>query len=199
MQTPVDVRRFRAFLSEHGHTADWPDSQLWLALRLLQRLRYSPDQPREANGRFASGGAKLSPDTGDGTGAAGTGPGKQVKSITEEEHRRDYCQGKQGFRAYMLRAGSNFAAKLKEHGIAVTINQAGQYAKPGKTQSHSVYLKGKDFDVRVADHKPEKGTKSGRPGPRYVLPVEHEDGKNGRIDLADLNKTLTEIVRRHGP
>ena len=74
MPKPSDVSRFRAFLADRGHAPAWSDNVLWLALRLVERLRYSPDQPREANGRFGSGGGMLAADKGDGSGAAGAGP-----------------------------------------------------------------------------------------------------------------------------
>jgi hypothetical protein len=123
-------------------------------------------------------------------------------AISEEEAKRDFCQRpKETFRAYMLRGATNFAARLKAAGLPVKVNQAGQYKKPGKTGSDSVYLKREkmDFDVRIADHKPDKGIKSERPtGPRYFLAVEKDAGGRGRISTADLNDTLYKIITRHG-
>jgi hypothetical protein len=54
MPQPSEISRFRAFLADRGHAADWPESQLWLALELADRLRY-PGQPRDSHGRFAEG------------------------------------------------------------------------------------------------------------------------------------------------
>ena len=203
--TQPDLARFRAFLTSRGHADTWQDVDLQRALWIVDRIRY-PGQPRDG-GKFGSG--KMSPDTGDGSGAAGTSPiektkpdAKRASPIGEAEAKRDYCQGpKETFRPYMLRAGTNFANRLKDAGLPVTVKQGGKYAKPGERRSDSVYLKREknDFDIRIADHKLDKGTKSTRStGVRYVLPVEKDAAGRGRIRLTDLNDTLQKIVTRHG-
>ncbi|MGA2032149.1 MAG: hypothetical protein ABSG68_07840 [Thermoguttaceae bacterium] len=140
----------------------------------------------------------MAANAGEGAGAA---PGGGTpRPITEEEARRDFCQNpKESFRGYMLRAGTNFAARLKAEGLPVKIGQAGQYPKRDKIRSDSVYLKRHGFEVRIADHTFDKGMKVARPtGPRYVLPVEKDASGLGFIKTEVLNDRMQEIVARHG-
>jgi hypothetical protein len=183
---------FRSFLAARGYARIWPPSRLWLALEIVQRLRY-PGQPREVNGQFGEG--KLAADTG----AEGGGRGDESTRldpltsrgqgpVTSKEVKRDFTRKSgQSQRQFLRRCGENLAGRLKALGLPVRIIPAS-----GTT---SVYLKHADFEVRITDHRPERGTQVERSGgPRYGLLIKGTTAK-----ASDLTDLLTKIAARHAP
>ncbi len=108
--------------------------------------------------------------------------------VTQEEADRDFRRKSgESRRAFLQRCGENVQTRLKALGLPVTINQA--------VKTNSVYLKHADFEVRITDHDPKRGTQPNRPaGPRYVLEV-----KGTTISARDLADLLVKIVARHAP
>ena len=208
MPKPSDISseiigRFRAFLADRGHAPAWSDNVLRLALKIV--ARYSPDQPREANGRFGSGGGLLAPDKGDGTGAAGTNGGAKngksngnggrkngngPKQIGKEDAARDFSKekgaSKQDFHAQV---GDKVRELLRGMGFPV---------KPPlpPAETGSVYLKSKEFNVRISDGHDAQPKKQSTPPvkPEYQLVI---PAGSSSVSAAKVNKLLSEIVAKH--
>ena len=180
----VQIARFRAFLAERGHVAACSDNVLWLALRLAERLR--GDGTFYGNQHTGSlGKAKLAPNGGGGTGAGNGNDG--LKQVTKEEAREFHKKSGESRQDHYVRVGGVVKTHLDEAGLPVK-----EPLPAAKTSS--VYLKGKQFDVRISDGhdaKPKKQTTLPAK-PEYQLAI-----PGSGISAAKVNKLLSEIVAKH--
>jgi hypothetical protein len=106
--------------------------------------------------------------------------------VTKEEANRGFRKKSgESQQKFFLRFGDN----LKRHLDALGVPVAQPLASHGTT---SVYLKGRGFEVRISDHKPERGTQADRPVQRHVLLI-----KGTGVSVKQVNDLLAEIVARH--
>ncbi len=180
----AELRRFRSFLAQRGHTRAWPPSRLWLALEMVQRLRY-PGQPREG-GRFSFG--KMAPDTGGGAGGEAAGEaGGHEGPVTREQAARELHQKKAdgGTQGFFLRCAELVKTHLAKSGLKID-------RLTRSASSASVYLKRGNRDVgRIADHVSK--AKSWAPP---TTPTLHIRGKS--VSRTKVNEFIAQILAKHG-
>ena len=132
---------------------------------------------------------RLKKSNGPGNGGRQPGPKKAngLKRVTSKDVRRELTRKSGESPGQFLHCcGRNIAERLKAAGLPVTINPAG---------TGSVYLKHAEFEVRITDHKPERGTQVERSGgPRYGLLI-----KGTTASARQLTELLTKIVAKHAP
>jgi hypothetical protein len=161
-----------------------------------QRSREGPGHPFRGN-QHTGGipGAHMAPDAGGGSGGGshadylqpltsrGQGP------ITSKEVRRDYTKKSESLPKYLKRFGENFARRLAALGLPIHNIQVSD-------DGHSAYLhrKEKDFEVRITDHDPKRGTQPERPTIRYPFYL-----KGSTPRAKDLTDLLVKIASRHAP
>ena len=186
----LDLDRFRAFLADRRHAADWPDSHLWLALRMSERLR--GDGIFYGNQHTGSlGKAKLAPNGGNGGGGGNGGEkpknGNGLKPVTKEEARDFHKKSGESLQDLYVRVGES----VKEHldGAGLPVKEPLPAAK-----TSSVYLKGKQFDVRISDGHDAGPRKQSTPPAKLVYELVV---KGSGIGAAKVNKLLTGIVAAH--
>jgi hypothetical protein len=108
--------------------------------------------------------------------------------VTKEEANRDFRKKSgESQQEFFLRCGGNLKKQLDAMGLPVD----DPVASHGTT---SVYLKGKgrDLQVRIADHAPKPGRKSETPAREHLLLI-----KGTGVSAKRLNDLLSEIAARH--
>ncbi len=196
----VDVARFRAFLADRGHTAPWPDSRLWLALRLVQRLREGPGHPFRGN-QHTGGipGTKMASQTGaegggNGGGKPANGNSAGVKPVTKREFKREFAKRGEEPKKHHERIAGNLQKRLAAAGVG------SHYSPATREGGASVYLKSDSqsragaFEVRIADHDPERKSRQAASG---KAPVYNLDSRT--ISRKKVNDTLAQVVKTHKP